>query len=389
LPRALARLGCLEAAFTDFVITGGKRDQLLARAVATVIPERGRRMLERRVELDSRLIKKSLTLTAWLELGRRWHRAGTPYYSWASRQTAHWIRSNGVGRANILHGFVRNIDPQLCDWARGRGLRVLVDQMIAPAVTEARELRLQAERFPAWQSGELLDDLETVANKEGQTWAAAHRLTCPSIYVRDELVRAGVSAERIDVLPYPFEREQTAGRAERAPSERLRVGFVGSVSLRKGAPYFLEVARRLAGRMQFTMIGPLAVSNAARAELAAHVQLTGAVARSDVARRLAELDVILFPTTCEGSAGALMEALAAGLPVITAPNAGSVVRDGQEGFIQPYDDIDGMSASLERLADDRTLLASMSQAAGVRAAEFSLTQYADELAEVLQRLMES
>ena len=50
---------------------------------------------------------------------------------------------------------------------------------------------------------------------------------------------------------------------------------------------------------------------------------------------MAAADVFVFPSLFEGSAVVTYEALACGLPSVVTPSAGSVVRDGAEGFLVP------------------------------------------------------
>ena len=50
---------------------------------------------------------------------------------------------------------------------------------------------------------------------------------------------------------------------------------------------------------------------------------------------MAAADVFVFPSLFEGSAVVTYEALACGLPSVVTPDAGSVVRDGVEGFVVP------------------------------------------------------
>jgi glycosyltransferase involved in cell wall biosynthesis len=76
------------------------------------------------------------------------------------------------------------------------------------------------------------------------------------------------------------------------------------------------------------------------------------VTRQEVRRHYQWADVFVFPSLCEGSAMVTYEALAAGLPVITTPNAGSVVRDGVDGFIVPIRDAEAIAAKLDLLARD-------------------------------------
>jgi glycosyltransferase involved in cell wall biosynthesis len=96
-------------------------------------------------------------------------------------------------------------------------------------------------------------------------------------------------------------------------------------------------------------------------------------------------DVFLLPTICEGSATACYEALAVGLPVVTTPNAGSVVRDGVDGFVVPIRESEAIVERLERLAEDRDLVDRMSTDALVRASEFTLAKYGERLITALIR----
>jgi len=99
-------------------------------------------------------------------------------------------------------------------------------------------------------------------------------------------------------------------------------------------------------------------------------------------------DVFLLPTLCEGSATVCYEALAAGLPVITTPNAGSVVRDGLDGFVVPIRDPEAIAEKLEILARDRELLWWMSNKARERAREFTVEKYGERLIATLRVAMQ-
>jgi len=160
---------------------------------------------------------------------------------------------------------------------------------------------------------------------------------------------------------------------------RLRVLVVGEVSLRKGAPYVLAAARATKGLAEFWWCGRVGVPPAAARELQEHIGLRGVITRPEMVEHYAWADVFLLPSICEGSATVCYEALAAGLPVITTENAGSVVRDGIEGFIVPLRDSSAIVERLERLHGDRELWESMSRAALERASEFTLDKYGERL----------
>src|SRR5436309_15926178 len=86
-------------------------------------------------------------------------------------------------------------------------------------------------------------------------------------------------------------------------------------------------------------------------------------------------DVLLLPSVCEGSAMVSYEALSAGLPVLTTPNAGSLVRHGLDGFVLAHDEVDGFVSALTHLASHPDAWVEMSRNAQLRALEGSAERY--------------
>ncbi len=390
IPLALQKAGLLERMFTEWFVTPGSAENLISRSLLRLRPALGRKMLGRQnSQLDPALVRRKPSLSLRLELGRSRRKGAQDFFEWASASVARWVEQEGAGGANTLFGYIRNIHPSLCAAWRERGALVVADQIIAPAVIEAAEARRQAERFPGWEPGETTGDAARVAAFEEQTWPHLHHLTCASDYVKSGLIAQGIAAERISVLPYPIDPADFPPVDRSAQSKkRFTVGCVGTASLRKGVPYFLEVARRFdPARVRFVWIGPSQIAPEVLSANAGAVEFTGAQPRSEIRRALADFDVFLFPSTCEGSAGAVTEAMATGLPVVTTPNAGSIARPGVEGFIHAYDDIEALAASVERLIDEPDLRAEMGRAAAARVTDFGIENYSREIAALLQRLL--
>ena len=118
-----------------------------------------------------------------------------------------------------------------------------------------------------------------------------------------------------------------------------------------------------------------------------HVKdLTKAIPRSRVRALLMEFDLLLFPSTCERSAGAVTEAMAAGLPIVTSPNSGTLVEDEVNGFVRKYDDVEGMAQAVDRLAAYSTLRREMGEAVRRAAESCSLGSYGQQLTAVFTDL---
>jgi glycosyltransferase involved in cell wall biosynthesis len=111
--------------------------------------------------------------------------------------------------------------------------------------------------------------------------------------------------------------------------------------------------------------------------------LIGSIPRNEIRRQYAEADVFLLPSICEGSATAVYEALASGLPVICTANTGSVVRDGIDGFIVPIRDSEAIVEKLELLASVE-VREQMSENAKTRASQYDLDGYQRRLLDALR-----
>jgi glycosyltransferase involved in cell wall biosynthesis len=117
-----------------------------------------------------------------------------------------------------------------------------------------------------------------------------------------------------------------------------------------------------------------------------NLNFLGRVDRSKIHLEFQAADLFVLPTLAEGSAEAVYEALAAGLPVITTKSAGSVVRDGIEGRIVPERDPDALAEAIRELTENRTLRNRMAVAARERAKDFTWDRYGERLLTYLQGL---
>jgi glycosyltransferase involved in cell wall biosynthesis len=97
---------------------------------------------------------------------------------------------------------------------------------------------------------------------------------------------------------------------------------------------------------------------------------------------LASSEVMVLPSRAEGQPIAVLEAMAAGLCVISTTVGGipDLVEDGTSGLLVPPSDIDALSAALRRVLTDDALVRRLGAAAFQRAAaEFDVTAVAARL----------
>jgi glycosyltransferase involved in cell wall biosynthesis len=301
---------------------------------------------------------------------------------WAGSEFSRLVASSGFHGAEGLYAFAGDALEQMIA-AKQQGMWTAVEQMIAPREVVEELVGSEQQSFPDW-TGPHADNAhaKVFAEREKAEWELADVIVCPSEFVRRNVIACGGKAERCVVVPYGIDPQFP-------PQEIIRIGgplrvlTVGQVGLRKGSPYVAEAARLLGPSATFRMAGPSNLPDRVTAHLSKHVELRGIVPRAEMAAEYEWADVFLLPSICEGSATAIYEALAAGLPVVCTENAGSVVRDGIDGFIVPIRDGTAIAKAITTLANNVGMRAAMSESAVARAADFTVEHYGKRLLSAL------
>ncbi len=258
----------------------------------------------------------------------------------------------------------------------------IFERFIAPKYIEWQLISEENERWPGWEEPyPPLEVFQSILEREEAEWSLADVILCPSEFVVEGMIAMGATPEKLFLVPYGLDVNVfTCAREPWDGRRPLRLLFLGAVTLRKGVQYIFEALQLLKGAsIEARMVGPMAIRESFGAKLAGVAEIIGPVPRSEVLKQYAWADVFIFPSLCEGSATVTYEALAAGLPIITTPNAGSVVRDGHDGFIIPIRDPDALAEKIELLLGNSELLAHLSHNAKERAQEYSLEKYAERL----------
>lgn len=289
---------------------------------------------------------------------------------------------DGFGQAGGLYCF-NTSGLRVLHAARESGLVSVLEQTIAPCAVEQRLLSEEYELFPGWevprQGGGAAT--EAVIRCESEEWKLADMIVCPSEFVQQGVIEAGGAAHKCIVVPYGVDNRFSP--CERPPQRGpLRVLSVGQVSLRKGAGYACEVGRILGKSAELRWVGPILLTAEGRRKVEQHVRLTGDIPRNQISEQFQWADVFFLPSICEGSATVTYEALMSGLPVITTPNAGSIVTDGVNGFIVPVRDTVQMAEKLRQLHEDDQLLRRMRLKAG-ESRQASFEAYQERLLKAL------
>lgn len=265
--------------------------------------------------------------------------------------------------------------------ARSVGATCVLDQTTGHITTA---LRTYADAgIPTMQTP------DAIVGRKQEEARSADLILAPSQFVRDTLTAIGVPPERIAMVPYGVDTDRFVPASRPAESSgTFRALFVGRLTQLKGVQYVLRAFRRAAlPDAELHLVGQAGGDRSWVERYGPSVVYHPPLPPQEIHRVYQPADVFVHAALHEGSALTVFEALAAGLPVITTPNSGSVVRDGVEGFIVPAADVPSLAERLRLLHDDRELRIRMGRAARARAEEFTWGHYRRRLAEVIQAVV--
>ena len=304
----------------------------------------------------------------------RWHPVrlisflDRPYYYGAKKKYLDWIASRhlATGRYDFFHSWSgdclqtlrvakkRKI-PSLIEiptWHRDRA----TGKVGQPPATSTSSL------FQKWKSNLLLERERFVEEYE-----LADLIAVLSEKAAETFRTRGFPEQKLFYLPRGVDVERFKP-GTRPPI--FRAIFSGALIERKGIHHLLEAWHRLNLRdAELWLLG--SVHEEAKPHLKKfrreNIKTFGFV--RDPENYLNQGTIYVFPSQWEGSAKAVYEAAACGLPSLTTREAGDVVRDGVEGIIVQPGDVDAIAAGLEHLYRHPEIVERMSKAARRRVVE--------------------
>ncbi|ANB76793.1 glycosyl transferase family 1 [Paraburkholderia phytofirmans OLGA172] len=232
--------------------------------------------------------------------------------------------------------------------------RVRSDRLIAVSVDEAEHLR-QVLRIPA-------DRIETIFN------GVPAPALLPSIEAR---VALGL------------------------PHDAVVVGFVGRLDFQKGVDRLVRVAQCLLERgvdnVIFAVMGPGdfgSVSGVSEESIPTNIRLLGLI--PEARRFFSAFDIFALPSRYEGFPYVVLEAMAAGIPIVSTRVSGAaeLIDAEQIGFVVPNEDDTNLFAdATAALAQDPMMRERMSRNCERAVERFSATAMVERTANLYKRLL--
>ena len=194
----------------------------------------------------------------------------------------------------------------------------------------------------------------------------AGRVIAVSKAVAESLRRNGViESSKIRVVHNGIDTDRFERSLDRSSESPILVGTVGHLAPIKGLDVFVRAAALISAQhpeAQFVIIGedksPQLDHRSSLENLIAELGLSGIVTMpgwcDDMPAALSSLTLFVSAARSEPFGLAIVEAMAAGLPVVAAASEGAleIIEDGRSGKLVPIDDPEAMAQAINDLLDD-------------------------------------
>lgn len=266
----------------------------------------------------------------------------------------------------------------------------------AEAGRSFRAARLRAATAPVVRPQVAVD--RTIQRLQSQR-GRFRRVIAVTGQVREDLINVhGVQPERIDVIPPPIDLLRIGGAKPSGLRERVGIGdaeilvlFVGNEFHRKGLDRLLEA---LASVPEARLV---VVGEGDRSSMAVQLARTGLAQRVHFAGRVdeperyyAEADLVALPTRSDPWGIPLIEAMAAGVPVVSTSMAGSahVVASADAGIILRDESAASLIHAIRLLISDPDRRLAMGERGRAAAADFGVDAHAAAVITTYHRALE-
>ena len=233
---------------------------------------------------------------------------------------------------------------------------------------------------PSNNDGNLMDSIKFIYEHVTQ-------IIVPSNYVRKSI--EGYLGTQPNIVVNYFGTNVNHNYHKRKKSgHQIIYLFVGNVNSRKGADTLIEAWKTYqAGENEYLWLcGRIDkyISKLIKHQSIKNIEFFGHI---DPNQKFSEADVFILPTTKEGSAKAIYEAMSYKLPVITTENAGSIVEDQKQGFIIEPRSVSQIHEKLQYFRENPNAIKVMGDAAFEKVKNYSWNDYTNRTYDIYRKVI--
>lgn len=238
-----------------------------------------------------------------------------------------------------------------------------------------------AETIHFFQNKQITDIIDQELNLADIVIVSSH-------YIKNSLICNGFSHLNIKVVPYGFPEIRLKQYHCIIKTDKLKLLYVGGLHQMKGLSYMFEACQNLKEYVELTVIG----SNHSHCKILQtylkECRYLNTLPHEQVLQIMAQSDVLLFPTLCDGFGMVVTEAMSQGTPVITTERscAPDIITHGVNGWIVPAEDTQALQSIIMDIVQNPSIIKKVGENAIQSASRRSWKNYAKDITIILESL---
>ena len=291
--------------------------------------------------------------------------------------------------ADVFHVRAGNGQGGAIETARKNGLKIVVDQSIAHNAFIEKQLKQDYERHGLfWGFGPTSPFWEAVLDDCGK----ADMLLVNSDFVKQTFVDEGYDEDKITVAYLGVRDDFYRLKNDYNINQKVKLLFTGGFGFRKGGLYLLQALRILEKEgfdCELYIVGSYQDEREILQKYdSPNIKYVGFVPQDELKQYLVTCDIYIFPSLAEGCASSGMEALCAGMPVITTVESGLPVRHLETGYVIPSRNVDAIVRAVKDVSQSKELREKIgSAAANMIKEEYTWEKYAELVVECYKKVL--
>ena len=257
-------------------------------------------------------------------------------------------------KSDIYWGFQGSAHDSLIQAKQSGKLAIL--ELATAHITAAKKILGEEQQLhPEWADS--FDNLEFPAPYEKRLEEEPHLadyVIAASTFTKSTLLDVGIDEHKIKILPLGVDLTHVlyAPPTKKRANGPLKLLYAGRITQRKGIKYLLEAMRQFNPKeVELHIIGNVHGAGAGLKPYKGVYQLHAPLSQQELFKEYQAYDALVLPSVFEGFGLVIIEAMAAGLPVIATTHtmAPDIIEHGKDGFVVPIRDVDALVKSIEQL----------------------------------------
>lgn len=233
-----------------------------------------------------------------------------------------------------------------------------------------------------------------IIRKELAEYEACDYIILPSTFAKKTFVEKGIPAEKMGVISLGVNTNLFPFIQRKMPSEKLVIGYVGTLSKQKNVQGLIEASAILVKQginVKLLLVGSIDYESFDKSLLQKHsfIEYVEHKPQHELPHYYREMDIFVLNSIQDGFAVVILQAMSTGLPVIASTHSGGpdVISDGENGFLINSGETTMLVEKIKWFWSNKNQITEMGKKARIAVEQnFSWDHYGNKYLAFLQKL---